>query len=485
MEPAMNNPTHRMRRMFAKFPLAPLMLAASALLAACAHIDTSVPPVELPAMTDKAPANADRFWTLFEDEQLTKLVEEALANNRDLKIAVARIEESRANLRIARSALYPSLDANASAARNKVSGTLPSIPPGSPLTFNTFDVGVSAAYEVDLWGKLAAGRDAAGSTLLATRYAAETVRIALASQVASTYFALRSLDADLRLTRETLGGRDENVRLQTSRRTAGVTSELDLRLAEAERANVAATIPPLERAVAQTEAALARLTGRGAKDVFSPLIARGRILDEKVVAPEIPSGLPSDLLVRRPDVRQAESALIATRALTAEARGQYFPSLTLTGSLGQQSGELSDLFNAPSRVWSVAAGLLQPIIGLKRIEAQVDAATSRSQQAAFAYQQSVVDALRDVHDALVAHSSARAAFEAQDDRRNKQADVLRLAELRYRNGYSSYLEVLDAQRNLFDADRSRLAALRDRQTAIVDLYRALGGGWTPDQVAAR
>ena len=273
------------------------------------------------------------------------------------------------------------------------------------------------------------------------------------------------------------------MRLQRSRFAAGVTSELDFRLAEAERANVAAAIPPLERSVAQTEAALARLVGRSAKGVFSPEIARGRAIDEKIVAPDVPGGLPSDLLARRPDIRQAEANLVAARALTAEARGQYFPSLTLTASLGHESADLSDLFTAPARVWSVAGSLLQPIIGLKRIEAQVDAAASRSEQAAYAYQQSVVDALRDVHDALVAHRAARAAFDAQDDRRNKQADVLRLAELRYRNGYSSYLEVLDAQRNLFDADRSRLAALRDRQTAVVDLYRALGGGWTPDGLA--
>lgn len=465
------------------FPRISLLLAAL-MLAACAHIDTTKPTVELPPMTDTAQPGAERFWTLFEDEQLTKLVEEALANNRDLKIAVARIEEARANLRIARSALYPSLDANAGVGRSKQSGSV-NLPPGTPLIGNTFNIGVSAAYEIDLWGKLAAGREAANSSLLATSYAAETVRIALASQVASTYFALRSFDADLRLTRDTLGTRDENVRLQKSRTAAGVTSELDLRFAEAERAAIVATIPGLERAVAQTEAALARLAGRSARGVFTPEIARGRAIDEKIVAPQVPSGLPSDLLARRPDIRQAEASLLATRALTAEARGQYFPSLTLTGALGQQSADLSDLFEAPARVWSVAANLLQPIIGLKRIEAQVDAATSRSEQAAFAYQQSVVDALRDVHDALISLSTARRAYEAQEDRRAKQADVLRLAELRYRNGYSSYLEVLDAQRNLFDADRSRLAALRDQQTAVVDLYRALGGGWAPDQVSAR
>jgi multidrug efflux system outer membrane protein len=464
-------------------PLRLLGMSAAILLAACAHkIDTSKPAVDLPAMNAAATPGAERFWTLFQDEQLTRLVEEALTNSRDLKIAVLRIEEARANLRIARSFLYPTVNAVAVANRSKLSGAI-NLPPGTPLIGNTFDIGLAASYEVDLWGKLSAGTDAAGAQLLATRYAAETVRIALAAQVAATYFTLRGLDAEVQITRDTLGTRDENVRLQKTRASAGLTSELDLRFAEAERSTVAATLPPLESAVAQTEAALARLVGRNARDVYAPAIARGRPIDEKVVAPVVPNGLPSDLLERRPDIRQAEAILVSTRAQTAEARAQYFPSLTLTGSFGRESADLSDLFTAPARVWAIAGSLLQPIIGLNRIDAQVDAATARSEQAALIYQQSVVDALRDVHDALVAHNSARASFEAQDDRRKKQADVLRLAELRYKNGYSSYLEVLDAQRNLFDADRARLLALRNQQSAIVDLYRALGGGWAPDQFA--
>jgi multidrug efflux system outer membrane protein len=451
-------------------------------LAACASVDTGRPEVELPPMSEKSPAGAERFWTLFDDPQLTALVEEALANNRDLRVAIARIEEARANLRVARSVLYPSLDANAGASRNRRSEAT-ELRQGPPFISTTYNAGLLAAYEVDLWGKAAAGRDAAGASLLATRYAAEAVRLSLAAQVATTYFTLRGLDADLQLTRQTLATREENVRLQTSRAAAGVISELDLRFAEAERATVAAVVPPLERAVAQTEAALALLAGRSAKAVFVPQITRGRVLDEKAVAPEVPAGLPSDLLARRPDVRRAEAELLAASARTAEARAQYFPSLTLTASFGGESSDLADLFTAPARVWSVAASLLQPIIGIRRIEAQVDAAASRREQAALGYQQAVVAALRDVHDALVTHRTARASFDAQDERRNKQADVLRLAELRYKNGYSSYLEVLDAQRNLLDAQRARLDALRERQSAIVDLYKALGGGWSPESVA--
>jgi multidrug efflux system outer membrane protein len=455
----------------------PLAAAAAAFIAACASVPPARPDVQLPALTAQAQAAAERFWTLFEDAQLTQLIEEALANNRDLKTAVARIDEARANLRLTRSTLYPALDATAAASRSKRSEAT-ELRQGPPFHSTAYNAGLAAAYEVDLWGKLASGRAAAAASLLATEYAAATVRFALAAQVASTYFSLRGFDADLRLTRETLATRDEAVRLQKARAAAGVASELDLRFAEAERAAVAAAIPALERAVAQTEAALAQLLGRSPAAVFAPAIARGAALDQSV-APEVPAGLPSDLLARRPDIRQADAALAAAQARVAEARAQYFPSLTLTASFGGESADLADLFSAPARVWSVAASLLQPIIGAQRIAAQVDAAAARREQAALAYQQAVVAALRDAHDALAAHRAARAAFVAQEERRAKQADVLRLAELRYRSGYSSYLEVLDAQRNLLEAERARLAALRERQIAIVDLYKALGGGWTP------
>jgi multidrug efflux system outer membrane protein len=454
-----------------------LAAASAALITACASAPPAPPALELPPLAAPAPAAAERFWTLFNDTQLTQLIEEALANNRDLKSAVARIDEARANVRLARASAYPSLDASAAASRNKRSEAT-ELRQGPPFHSTTYNAGLAAAYEVDLWGKLASGRTAAAASLLATEYAAQTVRFALVAQVAATYFTLRGFDDELRLLRATLATRDDNVRLQRARATAGVASELDLRFAEAERAAVAAALPALQRAVAQTEAALAQLLGRSAAAVFAPAIARGAALEQSV-APEVPEGLPSDLLARRPDIRQAEAALAAAQARVAEARAQYLPSLTLTASFGGESADLADLFSAPARVWSVAAGLLQPIIGAQRIGAQVDAAAARREQAALAYQQTVVAALRDAHDALAAHRAARAAFVAQEERRAKQAEVLRLAELRYRSGYSSYLEVLDAQRNLLEAERARLAALRERQIAIVDLYKALGGGWTP------
>lgn len=453
-----------------------------ALLAACASVDTSKPEVELPPMTAATPAGIDRFWTQFNDPQLNALVEEALAANLDLRAAVARIEEARGLLQVSRSALYPTLDAQVAATRARNSAATAFPVPG-PAIGNSYSAQLLAAYEVDLFGRVRSGVNASEYALLATRYSAETVRIALAAQVASTYFQLRAFDAELQLSRDTLVTRDENERLLKQRFDAGLATELDYRQAAADRATVAASVPPLQRAVAQAESALAVLAGRSPRQVFTPMIARGLDVNAMTAGPEVPPGLPSDLLARRPDVRQAEANLVAASARIDEARAQYFPSLTLTAGYGGASTELSDLFTAPARVWSITGGLLQPIFNAGRIAGQVDAATARQEQARIAYVQSVQAAFRDAHDALVAHRSARESLQAQEERREQLERALRLANDRYRGGYSTYLDVLDAQRNLLDAERARLVAAAGRQSALVDLYKALGGGWSPEQFA--
>lgn len=453
-----------------------IAIGVAAALAACATPKPEPPRIELPEMTAAAPADLDRWWSLFDDAQLTALIDEALVANYDLRTALARIDEARASLQLARSALYPSLEAQAGVNRNRVSNasTRP-LPP--PLATTTISGGLQASYEVELWGRLASGRDAAAATLLATRYAAETVRIALAAQLATTYFTLRALDADLRLTRATLQTREANVLLLKKRRDAGLASDFEFKLAEAERATVATAIAPLQRAIAQNESTLAELAGRSAKAVFRPVVARAAT-EVDAATPEVPAGLPSDLLARRPDIRQAEAQLAAADARVAEARALFYPRLTLTASLGGESAELADLLSSPARVWSLAAGLLQPIIGIRNIEAQVDAAMARREQAVIGYQRAVHSAFRDAHDALAAHRAARDAFVAQRERQDKLRAAMKLAELRHAYGYSSYLEVLDAQRNLLEAERAQLSALRDRQVALVSLYKAIGGGWS-------
>jgi multidrug efflux system outer membrane protein len=458
------------------------VVAVTLALAACASTEPRLPAVELPPPTATHVAGIERWWTQFNDPQLTTLIEEALAANLDLRLAVTRIDEARANLRFARSALYPSLDADFGARRARNSQSTEFVFPGPSITTG-YTAGLQAAYEVDLWGRLASGRNAAQAELLATRYSAETVRTALAAQVATTYFALRGLDAELLIARDTLGTRTENVKLQKQRFEAGLVGDYEVRLSEAERAFLAAVIPSLQNSIAQTEAALAVLAGRSAREVYTPVVTRGKDLEAGVNGPEVPAGLPADLLARRPDIRQAEANLVAASARIDEARAQYFPSLVLTGRFGGESADLADLFSAPARVWSIAGSLLQPIIGAGRIGAQVDSATARRDQAEIGYVQSVQAAFRDTHNALVAHRSAREVFVAQDDRRTQLVEALRLSDLRYKSGYSSFIDVLDNQRNLLDAERARVNALRDRQTALVDLYKALGGGWSPDVFA--
>jgi multidrug efflux system outer membrane protein len=459
-----------------------IALAVTAALAACAATPTTLPPVELPATTAAQVPNIDRWWTQFNDPQLTALIDETLAANLDLRLAVARIEEARATLRLARSFQAPTVDADAGAVRAQRSDAVEPRFPG-PLINTTYGAGVNVAYEVDLWGRLASNTRAAQAQLLATRYNAETVRTVLAAQVANAYFQLLGFDAELRLSRDTLGTRVESLNLQKERFDAGLIGDYELRLADAERATVAASIPPLERAVAQTEAALAVLAGRNARAVFTPVVARNPQLRVEDPGPPVPAGLPSDLLARRPDIRQAEADLVAANARIDEARAQYFPALSLTARLGSESTELSDLFSGPAVVWSLAGSVFQPIFNAGRIASQVEAATSRREQAEIGYVRAVQAAFRDAHDALVAHRSARDSYLAQEDRRAQFAEALRLSELRNRAGYISYIEVLDNQRNLLEAERQRILALRARQSALVDLYKALGGGWSPEQFA--
>jgi multidrug efflux system outer membrane protein len=461
-----------------------LALAVTAALAACAATPTTPPPVDLPATTAEPLAGIDRWWTQFNDPQLTALIEETLAANLDLRLAVSRIEEARAALRLARSFQAPTVDADAGVARARRSDAVDPRFPG-PLINTTYGAGVNVAYEVDLWGRLASNTRAAQAQLLGTRYSAETVRTVLAAQVASAYFQLLGFDAELRLSRDTLGTRVESLELQKERFDAGLIGDYELRLADAERATVAASIPPLERAVAQTEAALAVLAGRSPRAVFTPVVARNPQLRVDDPGPPVPAGLPSDLLARRPDIRQAEADLVAASARIDEARAQYFPALSLTARLGSESTELSNLFSGPAVVWSIAGSVFQPIFNAGRIASQVEAATSRREQAEIGYVRAVQAAFRDAHDALVAHRSARDSYVAQEDRRAQFAEALRLSELRNRAGYVSYLEVLDNQRNLLEAERQRILALRARQAALVDLYKALGGGWSPEQFALR
>jgi outer membrane protein, multidrug efflux system len=454
-----------------------LLIVTLASVAGCATTPTAPPALELPAPT-VGTLELLHWWTNFDEPALNALVDEALANNLDLQAAMARVDTARAQVKLASADLYPSLNlgVNAERSRSTQVGTNP-LPPGFAATGNDFRLGLNASYEVDLWGKYRTATRAAQNDLLATEFARETVRTVVAAAVAQTYFGLIAADAQLQLLRDTLSLREQTVALQTDRAQAGVIGQYDLAQAKAERDAVAADIATAQRAASQFESALAALTGRSPRDVFTPHIGREPSLAKLLTVPTVPAGLPSDMLERRPDVRQLEKSLVAASLRIDRARADYFPSLSLTGALGSESGALRNLFSGPSLIWSVGAGLVQPLFGLKAIEANVDAQTARRRELVVNYVQTVQSAFKDAHDALTANQATRDALAAQTARRQNLQQAYELSDLRYKAGYSPYLEVLDAQRQLLQAQTLQILAARDVRLALVDLAKALGGGW--------
>jgi multidrug efflux system outer membrane protein len=464
-----------------------LSLLVAATLAGCAVTQPVTPKLDLPSGSATAAQNEllQHWWVAFNDPVLTTLIEEAFANNLDLKAALARIDAARSQVTLAQSYLVPSVDLAVNAGRSRISAnTSPPLPSGTGQTSNNFQVGLQASYELDLWGKYRAGLLAASNDLVASQYYRDTVRITVAADVASAYFRLRAADAELKLLQDTLELRTETVRLQRDRFEGGIIGEYDLRSAEAERSAVVADIARTQQAIGRLEAAVATLTGRSPRAVFTPEIARGQKIDDVTEVPALPPGLPSGLLERRPDIKRSEALMAAADLRIQEARANYFPTISLTGAYGVESAAMTSLFSGPAAIWSIGIGLLQPLFGLKAIEAQVELATARQEETLVQYQQTVQVAFRDVHDALVVNRSARDVLAAETDRRDQIAKAYEVAQLRYDAGRTSFLEVIDAQRQLLAAETLRLAAARDARLSIVDFAKSLGGGWDPEQYVA-
>jgi outer membrane protein, multidrug efflux system len=454
-------------------------LALLLLLAGCAvQPDYTRPELELPqAWKESAPRPqpAQPWWRVYGDPALEQLIGEALANNTDILVAAARVDEARALLGEARSAFKPEVSANASAGRSLSSAATGLIPPGAPRERSDYRATLDVSYELDIFGRLRAASDAARADLAASEAVRDAVRLALTARVASSYYGLLALDADVQLTRRALALRAESLDLQRRRRAAGVISDYDLRQLEAEAATLRAQLPPLERDREAEEAALAALVGRSPRAVFEDSVTRAALTADASSAVAVPAGLPSDLLLRRPDLVQAEQQLVAANARVAVARSAYFPSIRLTGSLGSESAELGDLFTGPAGLWSLAAAVAQPIYAGGRLDAQRDAAAARERAALAQYRGAVRNAFREVRQALSAQARARESFEAQSARVDALQETLRLARLRYESGIASQLDVLDAERGLLAAQTARIDALREQRAAVADLYRALGG----------
>ena len=458
--------------------LSSLVLVALILVGCATPPPPQAPKVDLPkAWKETAPRYAEdgRWWRIYQDPELDKLVDEALTRNADLLIAAARVDEARALVADAKGAQMPTVDARFGAQRQRNSQRTATFFSGIPLEYNDYRASLNVSWEVDVFGRLRSQASAAAADYQASEAAREGVRLALAAQVAKTYFTLRALDEQIAMTHRNINLREDALGLQRRRYQGGVISEFDLRQLEAETAAVRAQLPPLELARDQQEAALTVLLGRTPAQIFDAGVSRTQIFEQSLHATVLPAGMPSELLLRRPDLVEAERHLAATNARIEAARASMFPSISLTGLAGRESASLSNLFSGPAGIYYFLAQVAQPIYAGGRLQAQTDAAKAREQQALAEYQKAIQNAFSEVRTALVGQTRSRESFEAESAREQALAQSLRLAQLRYQNGIASQLDVIDAERGLLSARISRIEALRAQRAAIADLFRALGG----------
>ena len=429
-----------------------------------------------------AAVDLQAWWKSFQDPVLDALLEETGSNSQDLALASARIEEARATLQQNEANFYPTVDLNGSATRRRSSQNSATYSPVLGSYSNDRQVGLSASYEIDFWGKFARADEAARARLLAQSASRGTVLTTLYANVAQGYFTLRALDAQADLAEFTVATRKENLRLQKRRFEAGVIGELDLRQAESEAIGIEANLQLVRQNRSNAESALALLLGRKPTEIMTPVIARGAALTALYLHQTVPANLTSDVLTARPDVVAAEQTLIAANADIGQARAAYFPRLSLTAGLGEQSKDFSSLISPASLFWNLVGNLTQPVFRAGAIGAVVAATNAREQQAVAQYTQAVQSAFRDVHDALNNVAAGREVATTTASRIEALRGTLKLADLRYKNGYSSYLDVLNAQRDLSQAEAGLIDTQRTQLNAVVGLYKAVGGGWNPATV---
>jgi len=472
-----------MRKQVGHWRVAGLLLAT----AACVQgPDYERPGVAVPDdyrfQNATAPFEADTrvWWDAFGDPTLNALVDEALADNRDLRVASARVDEAAAIVSGTRAQGLPQVGYAVQGSRQRTSD------PGSePFVGNTrssLGGALLASWEIDLWGRIARETEAARANLLATDEARRGVVLTLISSVIVGYLNLLDLDERLRISEETVAGRKQYVDLFTVRLRGGVISDFEMAQILAEYESTLATLPELRRQIALQENALSVLLGRNPGPIERPATL------DTIAMPAVPGGLPSELLTRRPDILQAEQVLVASNASIGAVRAAYFPRISLTSLLGLASTALGGLFSGSSRTWSFAGEIAGPIYTGGGLEAATAQALARREQALAAYERTVQDAFRDTEDALVSMQTAGAAEEIQQRRVAALTDGVRLARARYENGYSDTLDMLDTERGLLNAQLSLTGARADRYRALVSLYRSLGGDWVdepgPDRSAA-
>ncbi|NWK88171.1 efflux transporter outer membrane subunit [Raoultella terrigena] len=450
-----------------------LALALGVALAGCrsADVPPAAPSLQIPAAwrADIGPASPLEgwWWRNFHDSQLNQYVEQALRYNSDVLIARERVNEYQARAYAADSSLFPSLDASLTGSRARAQ----SAATGLPVHSTVYKGGLTASYDVDIWGANRSAADAAEATLEAQKAAAAAADLTVATSVAAGYLTLLSLDEQLRVTRQTLKSREDAYNMAKRQFETGYTSRLELMQADSELRSTRAQIPPLEHQIAQQENALSVLTGSNPQAISRQDFAHLTPL-------ALPSQLPSSLLNRRPDIVQAQRQLLAADATLASSQAQLLPSINLTATGSMQDRTLPDLLDNPLRLWSLGGSILAPLLNRQALNAQVDVSMAQRNQALYGYEKTVRGAFREVNDSLDAITRYGEQLTELQDQEAVAQETLRIAGNRYRNGYSSYLDVLDAQRTLFSTQTSVVQVKNNLLLAQVDLYRALGGGWS-------
>jgi outer membrane protein, multidrug efflux system len=464
-----------MNKLVALFLLSPLILTSGCAVGP----NYKKPVVSLPdsyrglapeeaAKTPSASIGDQKWWDVFQDEQLRSLIRTALQQNYDARIAASRILAARAQLGITRADQFPSVSAGAAISdqRTAKGAFFPAF------ETSTGQLNIAAAWELDFWGKYRRATEGARANLLATEWARQEVIRRLVADTSSAYFQLRALDLELEISKRTLASRQESLRLTSLLADRGSTSLLDVRQAEQLVFTAGAEIPALEQQIEQQENFISILLGQNPGEV-----PRGLKLTEQPHPPEVPAGLTSSLLERRPDIREAEQQLVAANAQIGVARAAYFPQITLSGSAGFQSAALTQLFSGPAGAWNFGASLTQPIFTAGRIRSNVRLTEAQQQTALLFYQQTIQGAFRSVSDALIAYRKSR-EFRGQEELLFKSAqDSARLSHMRYSGGVTGYLEVLTNETNAFSAELGLVQAQLNELLAVVQLYQALGGGW--------
>ena len=477
------------QHLFRRGPVVAAVIAASLLAAGCSvgpnYERPELKPPDLYRGGVGAPAAESMadlpWWQIFEDQALQALIRDGIANNLDLRFASARVLESRALAGIAKSYLYPEVGVGFG-----VSGDQASRLQDPPLTteqapdrsYQNWALNGSLSWEIDLFGRLRRGREAAFAQYLATEEGRRAVLVTLVGDIANTYFYLQELDLELQIARQTLKINEDTVVYYQRRLEGGVSNRLEVDQAKANRAVTAATIPDIERQIAVAENSLSILLGRPPGQ-----IARGSSLSERQIPPRIPPGLPAQLLARRPDVVQAEQLLVAANADIGAAKALFYPTLTLTGSAGSVSGALADFMRPDAMVWSLAAGIFQPLYNGGRIKQNYEAAKARFDQAIAQYQKAALNSYREVADSLVTIEKLAQRRTEVESGVEALRDAVQLSRSRYDTGLSTYLEVLIADQSLFQQELQLAQTRGEQLRAVAQLYRSLGGGWQPEQPA--